>query len=95
MIDGVGKSRAGARIELPRAFVERSVAAGKTGDALGQRNVGGPGSAAAGLASGGPPVDSGKVAAIRAAMAEGRYPVDPDRIAEAMIELDLPRKPQA
>jgi negative regulator of flagellin synthesis FlgM len=39
----------------------------------------------------GPPVDSDKVAAIRSAIAEGRYPVNPARIAEAMLSLDLPQ----
>lgn len=37
----------------------------------------------------GPPVDAAKVAAIRTAIAEGRYPVDPQAIAQKMIDLDL------
>jgi len=46
-------------------------------------------SAAARMAQDGPPIDSAKIAAIRAAIAEGRYPVDPQAIAQKMIELDL------
>jgi negative regulator of flagellin synthesis FlgM len=42
------------------------------------------------MAAEGAPVDAGKVAAIRAAIAEGRYPVDPDKIAESMLNVDLP-----
>jgi negative regulator of flagellin synthesis FlgM len=41
------------------------------------------------MAAAGAPVDADKVAAIRAAIAEGRYPVDPEKIARSMIELDL------
>jgi negative regulator of flagellin synthesis FlgM len=48
---------------------------------------------AAELAAAGPPVDAEKVAAIRAAIAEGRYPIDPQAIAAKMIELDLPPRP--
>lgn len=42
------------------------------------------------LAAAGPPVDAGRVAAIRAAIADGSYTVDPDAIAGRMIDLDLP-----
>ena len=37
-----------------------------------------------------PPVDTAKIAAIRAQLADGSYTVDPGRIADAMIALDLP-----
>ncbi|HYJ52929.1 MAG TPA: flagellar biosynthesis anti-sigma factor FlgM [Allosphingosinicella sp.] len=88
MIDGVGKSGAG-RIDASRgagqgASVGR-VAAGSATD-----RQGGVASAVFGLVAEGPPVDSAKVAQIRAAIAEGRYPVDAERIAERMVALDLP-----
>lgn len=51
-----------------------------------------PSNPAADLASLGAPVDAQKVAEIRAAIAEGRYPVNPEAIAEKMIALDLPLK---
>ena len=40
-----------------------------------------------------PPIDRAKVESIRQAIAEGRYPVDPERIAAKMlaIEADLPK----
>jgi len=88
MIDGVGKSGAG-RIETARG--ERSAIAAPVGNAPVQ-SKGPVESAVFELVSSGPPIDSERVAAIRTAIAEGRYPVDPAKIAERMLELDLPRK---
>ncbi len=88
MIDGIGKAGSG-RLELVRSSVDRAGAVAKAGDSVPQRAAAGASSAAAAMAAAGAPVDSGKVAAIRAAIAEGRYPVDPDKIARSMIELDL------
>ena len=91
MIDGIGKAGSG-RLELVRSSVDRAGAAAKAGNATTERNVAGPSSAAFDMAAAGAPVDSGKVAAIRAAIAQGRYPVDADRIAERMVALDLPQR---
>lgn len=89
MIDGVGNSGAG-RIELKRTALEAGSPVAQVGAAA-ERPGGAPaGNAIADLVAAGPPVDSAKVAAIRAAIAEGRYPVDPLKIAERMIALDLP-----
>lgn len=41
------------------------------------------------MAAEGAPVDIEKVAAIKDAIAAGKYPVDADKIAERMIALDL------
>jgi negative regulator of flagellin synthesis FlgM len=41
------------------------------------------------MAAEGAPIDAAKVAAIRAAIAEGRYPIEPDRIAQGMIAFDF------
>lgn len=49
-----------------------------------------PASPAAALAASGPPVDTDRVAALRAAIANGSYKVDADAIAGKMIALDLP-----
>ena len=46
--------------------------------------------AAALIDPGAPPVDLDRVAALRAAMADGSYTIDPDRIAAAMIAQDHP-----
>ncbi|MGZ8281511.1 MAG: flagellar biosynthesis anti-sigma factor FlgM [Allosphingosinicella sp.] len=54
--------------------------------------AGSAGAAVTEIVSAGAPVDSEKVAAIRAAIQAGRYPVDPAKIAEKMIEFDLPGK---
>ena len=86
MIEGVGKSGPG-RIDMVRT--DQSAPAAKVGGAPVRSDHGGVESEIFGLVAGGPPVDSAKVASIRAAIAEGRYPVDPDKIARSMIELDL------
>jgi negative regulator of flagellin synthesis FlgM len=38
-----------------------------------------------------PPVDEQRIAEIKAAIIEGRYPIDPQRIAAAMINSDVPQ----
>lgn len=45
---------------------------------------------AARMAAQGAPVDLDRVAAIKAAIAAGNYPVDADAIADRMMALDLP-----
>lgn len=42
----------------------------------------------------GPPIDVTRVSEIRAAIANGSYTVDADRLAAAMLALDLPEKGQ-
>ena len=88
MIDGVGKTSPG-RIELPRG-AEKSAPVAAAADSPVRARQGQVESAVFELVSSGPPVDSAKVAEIRAAIAEGRYPVDANKIAERMIALDLP-----
>ena len=89
MIDGVGKSGPGP-IDLSRT--EKGSATAPVARA-GIRSGEGPvQSAVFGIVSGGAPVDNLKVASIRAAIAEGRYPIQPERIAERMIALDLPQR---
>lgn len=91
MIDGIGRSEKG-RVSLDRASVERSAPAAKT-SAPAQKLPAAIGSLAYEmLAAVGPPVDVAKVAAIREAIAQGRYPVDPQKIAASMVKLDLPKK---
>lgn len=89
MIDGVGKGMTG-RIDSARAG-----AAAPSNPVAGVSAEGQQGQVASAvfdLVASGPPVDSAKVARIRAAIADGRYPVDADRIAERMIALDLPSR---
>ncbi len=49
-----------------------------------------PASPATALAASGPPVDADRIAALRAAIADGSYRIDADAIADRMIALDLP-----
>lgn len=42
------------------------------------------------MAAEGAPVDMDRIAQIKAAIASGNYPVNPQQIAEKMIALDLP-----
>ncbi|HYD14616.1 MAG TPA: flagellar biosynthesis anti-sigma factor FlgM [Allosphingosinicella sp.] len=89
MIDGVGQGGAGridaarqdkgAPVALPRGQSPRS-AEGTVQSAVLE------------LVSGGAPVDSSRVEALRTAIQNGRYPVDPDRIAARMLDVDLPRR---
>ncbi len=88
MIDGIGKAGAGRLALVRGGAAERSAEIGKAGEGAPRPNA--PASPVAAMAAEGAPVDAARVAAIRAAIAEGRYPVDPGRIAAAMIEVDLP-----
>ncbi|MBT2187066.1 flagellar biosynthesis anti-sigma factor FlgM [Sphingobium nicotianae] len=45
---------------------------------------------AARMAAQGAPIDLARISRIKQAIASGNYPVDPDKIAEKMIDLDLP-----
>ncbi len=45
---------------------------------------------AARMAAQGAPIDSARIERVKQAIASGKYPVDPDKIAEKMIDLDLP-----
>jgi len=94
MINGIGSTGKG-RIETTRAdAASRGGAAAATASVASEatQKADKPSNPAADLAALGAPVDAKKVAEIRAAIAEGRYPVDPDAIAEKMITLDLPLK---
>jgi negative regulator of flagellin synthesis FlgM len=93
MIDGVGKGGAG-RIDLARQ--DKGAATESTGGtprSHGPRTAeGGVKSEVLELVSGGAPVDRPRVEAVRAAIASGRYAIDPDRIAQRMLDFDFPRR---
>lgn len=85
MINALGDKS--GRIDAQRSRVEPSAAAVRPhGEGRGPRAEASP-TAAAELVAQGPPVDSDKVQMIRSAIAEGRYPVDPHKIAERMLAL--------
>jgi len=87
MIDGVGKGGSN-RIDVARGAEQGSRVAA-VGDKSPRAGSAAVESAVFELVSAGAPVDTAKVAAVRAAIAEGRYAVDPRAIAEKMIALDL------
>ena len=89
MIDGVGKGGAG-RIDIARQDKGATVSPLR---GHGPRAAeGGVKSSVLELVSGRPPVDISKVEVVRAAIRDGRYPVDPDRIAARMLDFDFPRR---
>lgn len=45
---------------------------------------------AARMAAQGAPIDMERIARVKQAIASGNYPVDPEKIAEKMLDLDLP-----
>ena len=91
MINGIGPTGTG-RVDAPRSdSVQRGAPAARVALARGDAAPAAPLNPVAELAASGPPIDTDKVAAIRAAIAEGRYPIDPQAIARKMIELDLPK----
>jgi negative regulator of flagellin synthesis FlgM len=90
MIDGVGKSGS-SRIDVARGAGEGGRVAAVDGKGQRDRSTAVE-SAVFELVSAGAPVDAAKVASVRAAIAEGRYVIDPRGIAEKMVALDLPER---
>ena len=90
MIDGIGKGTAASPARA--TAVERTGAVPRAATRTpGEARV--TGSLYADLAAAaGPPFDAERVREISAAIAEGRYRIDPERVAAAMLALDLPAK---
>lgn len=93
MINSVGQnSVSSADLSKLREGGKAGAAAGSAGKSSAVPLAGGVVSTpAARMAAEGAPVDTDRVSAIKDAIASGNYPVDPDRIAQSMIELDLDR----
>ena len=89
MIDGVGKGGAG-RIDIARQDKGALVGTPRSHGPRGADSA--VKSAVLELVAGGPPVDTAKVESIRTAIREGRYPIDADRIAQRMLDIDFPRR---
>ncbi len=89
MIKGIGSAGAG-QVDAARAQAAQRGAAPKLPDAADPSAGAAPVSPAVQLAAAGAPVDTDKVAAVRTAIAAGRYVIDPQAIADRMIALDLP-----
>lgn len=90
MINSVSQNLSGA-IEASRLREGgKTRAAPAAGSATASASAASSASPAARMAAEGAPVDMDRVAAIKAAIASGNYPVDPAAIADRMIALDLP-----
>jgi negative regulator of flagellin synthesis FlgM len=89
MITAVGPTGIARAIELRGDSVGKSEPVAKVEQA-GARASGAITTPAAELAAQGAPIDNAKVAAVRAAIANGTYKIDAKAIADRMIALDLP-----
>jgi negative regulator of flagellin synthesis FlgM len=89
MITAVGANGISRAIELKGDSVQQSPKVAQVGASATQASntVANP---AAELAAQGAPIDTDKVASIRAAIAGGTYKIDAKAIADRMIALDLP-----
>lgn len=90
MINGIGPTGAGAVDTARNQGVQKSAPIGNpAAKPAAEETVPNP---AAALAAAGAPVDADKVAAVRAAIANGSYRLDIQAIANRMIDIDiLPR----
>ena len=89
MIKSVGQNMSAA-IEASRLRDSSKTRASSDKGSVGVSSFSASASPAARMAAEGAPVDMDRVAAIKAAIASGNYPVDPAAIADKMLALDLP-----
>ena len=90
MINSVGQSISSA-IEANRLRDSgKTRAASPVGFGAAGASASSSASPAARMAAEGAPVDMDRIAAIKAAIASGNYPVNPSAIADRMMALDLP-----
>ncbi len=90
MINSIGPAGTGATDAIRTPAVQKSAAVEKTG--LRPEVAQTAPNPAAELAAAGPPVDTDKVARVRAAIANGSYNLDIQAIANRMVDIDiLPR----
>ncbi len=87
MVDAIGNSGAG-RVDRPRTLPPEKVETDVHKPVVRNDNT----RPAARFAKLGPPIDVTHVSEIKAAIASGSYTVDADRLAAAMLALDLPAK---
>ena len=89
MIKSVGQNMSAA-IEASRLRDSGKTRTFSDNGSIGVSSFSASASPAARMAAEGAPVDMDRVAAIKAAIASGNYPVDPAAIADKMLALDLP-----
>jgi negative regulator of flagellin synthesis FlgM len=88
MISGIGSTGPQRMTDMLRTAGVKPGAAAASASAT--EEAAAPASPAAALAAEGAPIDTDKVTAIKAAIANGTYAIDPQAIADRMIALDLP-----
>lgn len=91
MINSIGQTL-GSAIEASKLRQSGKARTTAVSDLSSGEVVAGASSPAARMASEGAPVDVDRIAAIKSAIASGNYPVDPARIADRMLALDLPAR---
>ena len=89
MISAIGSTGSPRAVQLPGDAAVRSDPVTRVTSA-GSKAAKAPVTPAADMAAAGAPVDTDKVAALRAQIAAGRYQIDPKAIADRMIALDIP-----
>ena len=89
MIDGVGKGGTG-RIDIARQ--DKGAVASPVRTDGPRSHEGAVRSELLELVSGRAPFDTAKVDSVRAAIRDGRYPIDANRIAASMLDFDIPRR---
>ena len=92
MVDSIGQARASALNSIKLREAAKSQAPASANIDGGASQASETQSPSARMAAQGAPVDVARIAEIKAAIANGDYPVDPEKIAEKMIDLDLPGK---
>lgn len=90
MIGAIGPSGLTRPVDLTRADVPAGATV-RRADA-GKAESAAPSNPVAALVADGAPIDTDKVARLRAAIESGDYPVDSKAIASAMLALDLPER---
>jgi len=92
MINGIGSPPTGQLSSTTRTSATKPVdAVAKAPSALPDAGAGAT-IAADMVVALGPPVDMQKIVAIRTAIAEGRYNIDPEAIASKMVDQDIPEQ---
>lgn len=89
MISAIGSTGLTRAVTLPGETVVRREPIGKAAD-VDVEGAKAQATPAADMAAAGAPIDTDKVASIRARIADGSYTIDPKAIADRMIALDLP-----
>lgn len=91
MINGIGPNTTG-RIDTARSGATQRAAAPAKVETTSKAGAAAPSLAADMVSAMGPPLDMKKIEAIRTAISEGRYAIDPQAIAGKMVDMDLPAK---